>query len=106
MGFVGKLAMTAQIDQMRLEFRQGATEGVQKDPQEIAPGIRVWSVLPDGDLRVELNLRRSEGPTPTVRQLLAALGVAEEEIPRVRVVREAVLLRSRAGREATPAEAG
>lgn len=64
-------------------------------PNDLRTGIGSWSLLPSGSLRVELNLRQDEGPTPSVHDLLAAVGVPETEIPVVRVTRELVLLRAR-----------
>ncbi len=64
-------------------------------PEDLKAGLLAWSVLPSGELRVELNLRQAEGPTPTVKDLLAALGVPPEGIPLVRVTREVVRLRAR-----------
>jgi len=64
-------------------------------PPEIAGGILAWGLLPDGSLRVELNLRQGDGPTPSIRKVLAALGVPEATVPLVRVLREVVVLRPR-----------
>ena len=61
-------------------------------PEDVAAGVRRWQPDPDGTMTVELNLRQADGPTPTVKQLLAALGVPTEEISQVPVTREAVLL--------------
>ncbi len=63
-------------------------------PPEIADGVLGWSLLPNGVLRVELNLRPKAGPTPGPKKLLAALGIDEKELPLVRVVREIVVLRT------------
>lgn len=61
-------------------------------PEEIAPGVLGWQLLPGDEVMTELNLRQAEGATPTVKQLLAALGVPDDEIALVPVTREAVLL--------------
>ncbi len=92
---LGKLAASALYRIVPPADREWPRERPEL-PGEIAGGILAWTVLPGGTLRVELNLRQSEGPTPTVKQLLAALGVPEEEIPLVRVTRETVRLRARA----------
>ncbi len=92
---LGKLAAAARY---RIAARGGAPWPPQPPaelPGDIARGILGWTLASDGALVVELNLRSSEGPTPSPRKLLAALGVPEEEIPLVRVVRELVRLRSR-----------
>ncbi len=62
-------------------------------PAAVEDGVRLWEILPDSSLRIELNLRAKEGPTPTVKDLLAALGVDEGEAPLVRVTRERMTLR-------------
>ena len=58
------------------------------------PGILDWRVEGD-DLVVTANARQSDGPTPGARTILAALGVPDERIPLVPVLREAVLLAER-----------
>jgi hypothetical protein len=68
----------------------------------LAGAVQRWEPLPDGRLRVELNLREDEGPTATVKELLLAAGVEEARVPLVRVTRERLVLRSRAG-HASPA---
>jgi len=89
---LGKTAAAA-----RYRIAPLATSAWPADPtglaEEIRTGILDWSVLPDGGLRVSLNLRRPEGPTPGVKDLLAAVGVPEDEIRMVRVTREMVQLR-------------
>ncbi len=69
------------------------------DPGELPPQIRDavnrWELPEDGTLRLELALRTPTGSAPSLKKVLLALGVAEEELPLVRVVREAVLLRRR-----------
>ena len=100
---LGKLAASARY---RIAPREGAAwpaEPPASLPPEIAGGILDWTVLPDGVLRLDLNLRQGEGPTPSTRKVLAALGVPEADVPLVRVVRERVVLRPRAaGRKETP----
>ena len=59
------------------------------------PGVLDWRV--DGDeLLVTLNARQVDGPTPGVREVLAATGVPEDALRTVPVVREALLLAARA----------
>ena len=60
---------------------------------DLAAGVAEWTVE-GGDLVVALNARQSDGPTPSAKQLLIALGVPREEVARVRVVREEVVLGS------------
>jgi hypothetical protein len=64
-------------------------------PAQIGAGVMAWQLLDSGCLRVELNLRREQAPAPTVKALLEALGVAEEDIPTVRVRRELIRLAPR-----------
>ncbi len=60
---------------------------------DLVDGVRSWRIEPDsGDLLLELNVRQSSGPTPSVKKILAALGWEPEEIMRTRVVRERFLL--------------
>ncbi len=61
-------------------------------PEDVAAGVRRWQPDPDGTITVELNLRQADGPSPTVKQLLSALGVPAETISQVPVTRKAVLL--------------
>jgi radical SAM family uncharacterized protein len=62
-------------------------------PGPVGAAVRSWARGDDGSLRVELGLRPEEGPVVSLRDLLAALGVAEGERPLVRVTRELVVLR-------------
>ncbi len=54
-------------------------------------GILDWRASGD-ELFVTLNARQSDGPTPGVKSILAALGLHEEQIPLVPVLREATIL--------------
>jgi hypothetical protein len=54
-------------------------------------GILDWRVEGD-DLIVTANARQSGGPTPGAKTILAALGVPDEQIPLVPVLREATIL--------------
>jgi radical SAM family uncharacterized protein/radical SAM-linked protein len=69
---------------------------------ETTKGIDAWAVQPDGALHVELNLRQGDGPVVTVKDLIRSLGVADDEIPLVRVARERLLLRRPSARDAEP----
>ena len=62
---------------------------------EIRPGIRRWQLADDGRLTVELNARQQDGPIISVKRLLLALGLEEDRIARVPVVREALVLEAR-----------
>lgn len=66
-------------------------------PSTLGAAVRRWEPLPDGRLRVELSLRQNDGPTATVKELLLAIGIEEPAIPLVRVTRERLVLRPRAG---------
>ena len=59
-------------------------------PADVA-GLIAWSV--DGaDLVVTANARQSDGPTPGVKHLLGAAGVAPDAITAVRVLRESLTI--------------
>jgi radical SAM family uncharacterized protein/radical SAM-linked protein len=95
-------------------YRIGTVSGMEPWPDsaaglanEIRDGIRRWERLQDGSLLVDLNTRQQEGPQPSVKQLLVALGVAEEQIARTPVVREMLVLQSgRADRSASRESSG
>jgi radical SAM family uncharacterized protein/radical SAM-linked protein len=64
-----------------------AVPGTGAELQAMAPGIYRWEV--DGQtLHVVLNARQTDGPTPGLRDLLAALGVPADALPRLRVRRD------------------
>lgn len=92
---LGKLAAAARYRLLPRREAPWPAEPPADLPEEIARGILSWRLTGDGTLVVELNLRSNEGPTPSPKKLLASLGVPEEEVPLVRVVREMVLLRAR-----------
>jgi hypothetical protein len=73
-------------------------------PEEIRAGVRLWQRLDDGALLVELNARQENGPQLSVKKLLLALGVAEDQIPRVPVAREALVLEARTKSRGTTEE--
>jgi len=91
---LGKLAEAARY---RIASRPGvawpATPGTL--PGEIRRGVNSWELTADGSLRLELALRMAGGSGPSLKALFRALGVPEEEVPLIRVVREAVILRRR-----------
>jgi hypothetical protein len=66
----------------------------------VGPGLLACQVDDDGDLLVTLNVRQTDGPMPTIKAFLAALGCSEHEIVNARVVREQVVLRPRGRGEA------
>ncbi|OYV92797.1 MAG: hypothetical protein B7Z68_09705 [Acidobacteria bacterium 21-70-11] len=57
-------------------------------------GVLDWRVEGD-DLVVTANARQSDGPTPGAKTILAALGIPDEQVPLVPVLREAMLLAER-----------
>jgi hypothetical protein len=73
-------------------------------PPALAAAVRRWEPLPDGRLRVELNIRQNDGPTATVKELLLGVGMEEAVIPLVRVTRERLVLRPRAAGAGTTPE--
>ena len=70
-------------------------------PQEISHGIFFWEAEAAGGLRLELNVRPEDGPTPTLKAVLAGMGLQPPEIACIRAVREAVILRPRGRRPPT-----
>ena len=63
-------------------------------PGEASGGVLDWRVDGD-DLVVTLNARQTDGPTTGAKALLAALGVAEKQLPLVPVIREATIIEAR-----------
>jgi radical SAM family uncharacterized protein/radical SAM-linked protein len=61
-------------------------------PDAIRAGLSTWELQPDGGLRVDLNQRQQDGPLVSVKELLAALGVAAERIPFMPITRERLIL--------------
>jgi hypothetical protein len=60
---------------------------------ELAAGVLEWRLDCD-ELRVTLNARQADGPTPSVKALLAVLGIPEGTRPLVPVLREGLILAS------------
>lgn len=63
--------------------------------ETVRAGILRWEKTSDGAIRLEVNIREDDGPTASLRKIFAALDVPEEEQRRLRVVREALVLRPR-----------
>ena len=61
----------------------------------LVEGIRAWRVA-GGELSVTLNARQTDGPTPTVKAILHALGLVDADIASARVTREGLALEPRA----------
>jgi uncharacterized protein (DUF2344 family) len=64
--------------------------GIQLDARK---GVLEWTVRSDGSLYVELNQRQKDGPLVSVKDLMRAAGVSEEQIPKIRAERERLVLR-------------
>jgi hypothetical protein len=62
-------------------------------PSDLQSGIVHWALQPDGSLHVELNQRQNDGTVVSVKDLLRAAGVADDEIPLIRTTRERLILR-------------
>jgi hypothetical protein len=60
----------------------------------VADAVLRWTVLSDGSLSLDLNARQTAGPTTSVKQVLAGLGLSESEVQRARVRRERLVLRA------------
>ena len=101
---LGKVAAAARYRVAGLAGRTWPASPEGLDPA-MAGGIRSWRRDDDGSLRVDLNLRAAEGPTPTLKQVLAVLGVPAEEIPVVGVTRESIVLAPPRRTTAEPASA-
>jgi hypothetical protein len=81
-------------------YRVTATDGSDPWPEseatlseEIRNGVRRWQLLDNGDLLVELSARQDD--QVSVKKLLLALGVAEDRVGRVPVIREMLILETR-----------
>jgi len=62
---------------------------------EIRAGVRRWQILDGGGLLVELNARQQDGPTLSVKRLLLSLGIEDNQIARLSVTREPLVLEPR-----------
>ncbi|MEX1309994.1 MAG: TIGR03960 family B12-binding radical SAM protein [Candidatus Sulfomarinibacteraceae bacterium] len=60
----------------------------------VADAVLRWTVLSDGSLSLDLNARQTAGPTTSVKQVLAGLGLSESEVQRARIRRERLVLRA------------
>ncbi|NOZ77815.1 MAG: TIGR03960 family B12-binding radical SAM protein [Acidobacteria bacterium] len=90
---LGKLAAAARY---RIELPDGApAPRLAALPEDFKPAVLRWEDLPDGAIRVELNLRQENGPAPTVKALLTALAIPRSDQLLARVTREAVILKPR-----------
>jgi radical SAM family uncharacterized protein/radical SAM-linked protein len=83
-------------------YRIAPTQYVERWPDsadgladEVLAGVRRWQPLDDGSLRVELNARQENGPLVSIKKLLVALGLDEDQIARVPVTREMLVLEAR-----------
>jgi len=88
------LGKVAAVGRYRVAAMPGRSWPSSPDGLEpaIADGVRAWRRDDDGALHVDLNLRAAEGPTPTMKQLLLALGVPADEVPLAGVTRESIVL--------------
>ena len=88
-----------QIATARVRIRRCArVPAWPEHPPEVA-GLLDWRIDGD-DLVVTVNARQVDGPTPSARDILTALGVAAEVLPRVPVVREALVAALKVGQAA------
>jgi radical SAM family uncharacterized protein len=101
---LGKMVAAARYRITPIDGRAwpGSPDELESDTGQ---GILAWSVLPNGDLHVELNLRHGDAPVVTVKDLLRLVGVAEDDIPLVRVGRERLVLRHASTQDAEPPSA-
>ncbi len=89
---LGKLAAAATY---RIELPENApTPRREALPNDLQSAVQVWEQLSEHTIRVQLNLRQQQGPAPTVKTLLVALGIPETGQSAIRVTRETILLKS------------
>ncbi len=60
----------------------------------VSDAILRWTVLSDGSLTIDLNVRQAAGPTASVKQVLRGIGLSDSEIERSRIRRELLVLRA------------
>ena len=83
-------------------YRVGTIAGIDSWPEdelalpdEMRCAVRRWRLLEDGSLLVDLNVRQEDGPQLSVKKLMLALGVHEQQVLRVPVTREMLVLEAR-----------
>ncbi len=91
---MGKLLSRARYQIAPSPDRNWPTDNSALD-EKLQAGISKWEKTPDGSIRLEVNIREDDGPTASLRKIFADLEVPEEEQRRLRVVREALVLRPR-----------
>ncbi len=91
---LGKMVAAARYRLPQLDERPWPESSTEL-PEPLGDGISLWEILPSGELRIELNQRESDGPVVSVKRLLSALGLDDERIRLIRVVRERLVLRPR-----------
>ena len=62
--------------------------------EAVSDAILRWTVLSDGSLTIDLNVRQAAGPTTSVKQVLRGIGLSDSEIERSRIRRELLVLRA------------
>ncbi len=92
---LGKTVAAARYRIARSRFIERWPESADGLADEILAGIRRWQPLDDGSLRVELNARQENGPLVSIKKLLVALGLDENQIARIPVTREMLVLEAR-----------
>ncbi len=61
--------------------------------EAVSDAILRWTVLSDGSLTLDLNVRQAAGPTTSVKQVLRGIGLSDPEIELARIRRERLVLR-------------
>jgi hypothetical protein len=92
---LGKLVAAARYRIGPVDDERVRADTPETIDDDIRPGIRRWQLREDGSLVVELNARQGDEPIISVKRLLLALGLDEDRIARVPVVREALVLEAR-----------
>ncbi len=91
---LGKMVAAARYRLPQLDDRPWP-EAAEAQLNGLRDGVNLWEIHPNGDLRVELNQRESDGPVVSVKALLASLGLDNDRIRQIRATRENLVLRPR-----------
>ncbi len=98
---LGKLVAAARYRIEPLPNRHRWPDSVEGLDHEIGAGVRRWQITGDGGLVVEMNARQGNGPIVSVKRLLLSLGLDEDQVARLAVTREALVLEPRKQKRAS-----
>ena len=88
------LGKAIAANRYRLRRAPGAPPWPERPPAATTGGVLDWRAAGD-ELLVTLNASQVDGPTPSVKSVLAGVGLPADVIPLVAVLREGAVLRSR-----------